>query len=125
MSQKRFTRIIVACLVAFTVLLSPVSEALAGSNGQHIYFRCSSGIQGVSAMDYAIIRGKNQSNNDVEWQGNATWSSDRWSTFVFTSNNWWVGQVQIYWWNARTNSWNSGTYSVPRQQQGDITYLNC
>jgi len=125
MSRKRFTGIIVAFMLAFTILLAAVPEAFAGSNGQQIYFSCSSGIQGVSAMDYAIIRGKNQSNNDMEWSGNATWSGDRWSTFVFSSGYWWVGQVRIYWWNARTNSWSSGTYNVPREQQGNITYLNC
>lgn len=129
MLNKKSFRYILATLIillAVCTVLYPVATVSAGSNGQQIYFSCSSGIQGVSVADYVYIKGKNQYNQDATWQGNAYWKQDKWSTFIFTKGYWWQGTVRIYWWNARTNSWNSGKYyNIPTSQQSDVVYLDC
>jgi hypothetical protein len=99
------------------------STAHAGSNGQQVYFSCPNTSYGWPQMDYAVIRGNNQNNQSVTWQGYAARTSS--STYVFTSNWWWVGNIRIYWWNAHSNSWDSEVYYVPRQQNGNVSYFTC
>lgn len=115
--------IVLALLLAF--LLSS-QNAHAGANGQQIYFSCPTWMQGVPIMNSAVIKGYNQSGNYVMWQGGARWEANNWSTYVFTQNWWWVGNVRIYWWNATTNSWKSAEYSVPKQLSGsNVVYFQC
>lgn len=99
------------------------NAALAGSNGQQVYFSCPNTPFGWPQMDYAVIKGNNQNNQYVTWQGYASRVTN--GTYVFTGNSWWVGNVRIYWWSARTNAWDSAVYYVPRQQNGNVSYFTC
>ena len=128
MLNKKSFRYILATLIillAVSTVFYPVTTAFAGSKGQQIYFSCSSGIQGVSVADYVYVRGKNQYNQDKTWSGSAYWKQDKWSTFVYTKDYWWQGSVRVYWWSARTNSWNSGSYYIQPSQQSDVVFLDC
>lgn len=75
-------------------------------------------------MNYAVIKGTNQKGQSVTWEGPARWQGNYWSTYVFASGWWWVGNVRIYW-RGPNGVWNSNVYYVPKQQTGDIVYFSC
>ena len=111
MSRKKLARFSVL-LVALVLLASvvavmpPSGIAYAGSNGQQIYFSCRTPIYGFPTMNYAVIKGTNQYGRPAMWEGPARWQGSYWSTYVFTSGWWWVGNVRIYW-RAGNGVWNS------------------
>lgn len=123
---KQVYSVLLAFVLATTSLLTPAAQPVsAAAKAQQIYFSCSSGVQGVSIADYVVIKGTNQNGKFVTWQGQAYWANSGWSTFVFTRDWWWTGKVRIWWWNAQTNRWDSGSYDLSAQAQGDVVYLDC
>jgi hypothetical protein len=123
---KQVYSILLALVLATTSLLSAAAQPVsAAARAQQIYFSCASGVQGVSIADYVVIRGNNQHNRPVTWQGTASWANGKWATFVFARDWWWTGKVRIWWWNARANRWESGIYDLSAQTQGDVVYLDC
>jgi len=123
---KRLYPVLLALVLATTSLLPSAAQPVsAAAKAQQIHFSCASGVQGVSIADYVVIRGVNQRGQSVTWQGSAYWASGQWATFVFTRDWWWTGKVRIGWWNARANRWDSGSYDLSPQAQGDVVYLDC
>jgi len=120
----------VVVLLSIVATFTPAQTAFAGStstpNAKQIYFSCPTSVQGVSVADYVVIYGKNQRGDMVRWRGNAYWKSDKWSTFVFTKDRWWVGKVNIAWWNSRSQTWNNSFYVVPPEQiNGGTVNFTC
>jgi hypothetical protein len=103
-------------VLAFTGVASVQRTAHASSNGQQIQFSCAS-------MGYGMVKGNNQYGRYAVWQGSARAATGY--NFFITQGWWWVGRVQVFWYNPRINHWYSTQLNVPKQQQGDIVYARC
>lgn len=123
MTQTLLSLMVLLATTVGAAVLPTGDAAHAGSNGQQIFFSCGYDPYGSPQMVDAVVKGYNQYGQFVQWHGTVYGRSGY--TYFATPGWWWVGNVRIYWMSARTRSWDSDVFYVPRQQNGDYSSFSC
>ena len=98
--------------------LTQITPAVAGTNGQHIYY-CSDATTPSETYTYGF-------NQNGQWVPGEYVTVELIDDFAFqcvgdNARYWWVGQVTIYWYYDGGGN-NPTSCTVPKSQSGDYTY---